>query len=252
METPAPTPRIVDTLFVSLILLNVLMPFLMRLYGSQMYFFYFIVYTWIGLYALFLAALVRKHRLGNYRLIDTRAVLIVAAVLTVLTRFAFLGMSEQISLDALWYLDFGTFMKMGMVPYSGFYFPYPPAFAYVIMAVAFLLPSIDSFRVIMTIADTGVGLILYKLAQKFIGKHWGESTFLIYALLPIAVIESGWSGHFEAIVNLLMLAAIWFMLVKRPLLTGLFVGLAAATKIYPALLFPVLFSIFMVGVKERS
>ena len=239
MITTVSSPRFVHMFFIFTILLNAVMPFMMRLYGSQMYFFYFIIYTWAGLYALFLAVLVRKHRLGDYRLVDSRVSLLVAVALMIVTRFAFLGMTEQISLDTLWYLDFGSLIEMGNVPYFDFFFPYPPVFAYVTMAISFVAPSVDSFRIVMTFADVGVGLILYKLAEKCIGRRWSGSTVLIYALLPIAIIETGWSGHFEAIANLLLLVAVWFMLARRPILTGLFVGLATATKIYPALLFPV-------------
>ena len=60
-----------------------------------------------------------------------------------------------------------------------------------------------------------------------------------YALLPISIIESGWNAHFEPLANLLMLISLLLFLRKKHPASGAALGLGAATKVYPGLLFPI-------------
>jgi len=224
--------------------LNALAALLLRVYGSMMYPFFMIVYVWIALYIVFIALLLRRWRLSGQQVLNNKIGIITVVVSTLALRLLFLGMSHPISLDSTWYLDFGKFMKSGLPPYTGFYFPYPPLFAYVILAVTYTVPIVDSFRILATCLDCVIALSLWKIAHRRGEPGWGPVAALAYAFLPISVIESGWNGHFEPLANVLLLVTVWFVLQHRPRVSGLLLGLAAATKVYPLLLFPVMFFCF--------
>ncbi len=234
----------VDVLFVVSVALNAFMVVALRSLGSQMYPFFIIIYAWIAVYALYLAAVLYKQRVSDAPLLDSRHALAICTIMAISIRLLFLGFQDHISLDAHWYLNFGRFMQMGELPYTGFYFPYPPVFAYFIGAISWFAPTVDSFRVLAIIMDAAVLLVLWKIANRLNGPEAASLVALAYALLPIAIIESGWNGHFEPLTNLLLLLAIWFMLARREVPAGAFLGLAAATKIYPILLFPIMFFYF--------
>jgi len=240
-----------DTLLLMVtILSNVVMVLFIRIIGSEMYPFFIGFYVWVAMYAIYVAMVLRWQRLRNSPLVHARRGVVLFVGLLILLRLVFIGQTEMISLDALWYLDFGKFMVRGALPYTDFYFPYPPLFAYVICGVMAIAPSVDAFRVISTAADVFVALILWRLARYLLDDRWGSVVLAAYALLPISIIESGWNGHFEPIVNTFLLLSLWFILVGSPVLSGIFLGLGAATKVYPLLVLPV-FMFYLGSWKER-
>ena len=229
---------LLDVLLSIVLFLNISMALMLRYFGSQMYPFFVVVYIWISIYALFLTLLLRRDRLSMNPLIQGTVGIVLAMVLTASIRAIFLGLDEFISLDPLWYLDFGKFMLAGSFPYADFYFPYPPIFGYFIYIISLIFPSVDGFRFFAILLDTALIPLIWKLVKRNVGERWASIAVLAYALLPVSVIESGWNGHFEPLVNLFLLLSIWFLFEGRHRLSGSFLGLAAATKIYPILLFP--------------
>ena len=231
----------VDFLLAGSVLLNILMAIAMRIVGSSMYPFFILIYVWTAVYAVFLSLVLRRNRLIGEPLIGKGFSLALLVGLTVFIRLIFIGQTELISLDAVWYLDFGKFIQMDMMPYADFYFPYPPVFAYFIVVISNLAPSVDSFRILAALLDGAVLIVLWKIADRHAGPMWASFAALAYALLPISIIESGWNGHFEPLANLFMLLSLWFIFDGRHRLSGLMLGLAVATKIYPLLLAPIFF-----------
>jgi len=231
----------VDILIAGSVLLNILMAIAMRIVGSSMYPFFVLIYIWIAVYAVFLSLILRRNRLVGEPLVRKGFSLALLVGLTVLIRLVFIGQTELISLDSVWYLDFGKFIQMDMMPYADFYFPYPPVFAYFIIVIFNLAPSIDSFRVLAALLDGAVLIVLWKIADRQVGPMWASFVALAYCLLPISIIESGWNGHFEPLANLFMLLSLWFIFDGRHRLSGLMLGLAVATKVYPLLLAPIFF-----------
>ncbi|MFW9851019.1 MAG: ArnT family glycosyltransferase [Candidatus Thorarchaeota archaeon] len=231
--------RTVDVLLLVVLFLNCCLALMLRYFGSQMYPFFIIVYIWISLYALLITLVLRRDRLSSMPIVSGRNGIILVALLAFSIRIVYLGMNEYISLDPLWYLDFGKFMLMGNLPYSDFYFPYPPVFAYFIYLVTQLAPSVDGFRFLAILFDTTLIPVIWQLVEKQGGKRWASITIIVYAMLPLSIIESGWNGHFEPLVNLFLLLSLWFLFKGRSRLTGIFLGLAIATKFYPIILFPI-------------
>lgn len=233
-----------------LVVINLFMVIVIRIQGSQMYPFFIAYYVWVPMYTSLIAALLYRERLKERSQIEGGYPIYFVVLLTIAARLVFIGQTELISLDSLWYLDFGKFMRMGLTPYSGFYFPYPPVFAYFILIIVWLAPSVDSFRVLAALMDAGVVIAVWSLARRLVGPRWSGTAAVLYALLPISIIESGWNGHFEPIANLFMLASLWFLLKGQHRASGLMLGLGAATKVYPLALFP-LFLFYLKGWRTR-
>jgi hypothetical protein len=221
-----------------LVALNLFMVVVMRVTGSQMYPFFISVYIWVPIYVSLVSLLLYRENLTRGAESAGRFPIWMTVVLTVAVRLLFVGQTESISLDALSYLDFGRFMQMGKIPYAGFYFPYPPVFAYFIFVIINTIPSVDSFRVLAACTDGCVVVVLFGLARQIHHSSWSNAIALSYALLPMSIIESGWNGHFEPIVVLLTLLSMWFVLKGRTRLAGVLLGLSVATKIYPIALLP--------------
>lgn len=240
----------VDILMVVSAAANLLLAVALSVFGNQMYPFFIILYVWIAVYVFFIATLIRRESTSENPLIRKEIHLICAVALTILIRSIFIGMTHHISLDALWYVDFGKFMQMGVIPYFGFYFPYPPVFAYFIYIIAGFFSGVEGFRLFAIMMDAAILVVLWKLVHQEVGPKWASTAAIAYAFLPISVIESGWNGHFEPLANLLLLLALWFLLQKKYYGSGVLLGLATATKIYPIVVFPILFA-YIKGWKNR-
>ena len=222
-----------------LTVLNLLLVVLLRFYGSAMYPFFNLVLIWIASYTSLIALLIRRERLTETVLISKKVHLLALIAVAILFRCVFLGTNEIVSLDPRWYIDFGRLMHSGYTPYVGFYFPYPPVFAYIVYTVTALLPTIDGFRMFSILTDAGVIIVLWKLAQKLVGVKGASTAVIAYALLPVSIFESGWNAHFEPLPNLLLLLALWLFIENRYKGSGVLLGLSIATKIYPAIVAPI-------------
>jgi Glycosyltransferase family 87 len=85
-------------------------------------------------------------------------------------------------------------------------------------------------------ADIAVMAVLLALLRR-----WGRDPrwLALYAWSPIAVIEAVQDGHVDVLATFLILGALW-CLRRRPGWGGALLGAATLTKLYPALLFPLL------------
>ncbi|MCK5388908.1 MAG: DUF2029 domain-containing protein [Candidatus Thorarchaeota archaeon] len=240
----------VNIVIMLLAAVNIFIAFILSIFGTQMYPFFIIVYIWIAFYIFLIAMLIRRERITEKPLIRNKMHLVGLGVLTIIIRLIFIGMTHYISLDALWYADFGTFMHMGVIPYTGFYFPYPPVFAYFIYIITSIFQGAIGFRLFAIAMDIAVLVSIWKLVHREVGPKWASTAAMAYAFLPISVIESGWNGHFEPLVSFLLLISLWALLNQKNIISGIFLGLSIATKIYPIVIFPILF-VYIKGWKNR-
>ncbi|MFW9850519.1 MAG: glycosyltransferase 87 family protein, partial [Candidatus Thorarchaeota archaeon] len=231
--------RSLNFILVLFLAINIAFPLLLRIYGSQMYPFFIILYVWFGVYVAFLGVLLRREHMENLPLVPSKFTFIVLAIFTLAPRLVFLGLDEYISLDPLWYLDFGKLMTRGAIPYRDFYFPYPPIFSYVIFLFMFIYPSVDIFRIFSSVLDVIIAYLIWNIARTRFNQKWALTTAFAYALLPLSIIESGWNGHFEPLVTFFILVAILMLLRDRYRLSGIFLALGVVTKIYPIVLIPI-------------
>ncbi|MHA2254286.1 MAG: glycosyltransferase family 87 protein, partial [Candidatus Kariarchaeaceae archaeon] len=233
--------RVRQIILPSFLIMNIVPGLMIRFYGNQMYSFFFAFFSWIPIYIVFLFLLIFYNKSDQLKaFFESRQGLILTVIVTICCRLLFQGSDTSLSLDPLWYLDYGDMMLDGLIPYADFYFLYPPIFGYFILAISIVNPVIDSFRLLSTIFDVGIVCVLWIIIKKREYYTNQEILPLAFALLPISIIESGLHGHFEPIANLMLIISLWCLITGRYKSGAIMIGFSAATKIYAGFLIPIL------------
>jgi len=115
---------------------------------------------------------------------------------------------------------------------------YPPVAEMLFYLVTFISPTVTCMKAAM-IAFEGVTLVALLKFLRELGLRREQS--LLYAWCPLLVWEIGSSGHLDAVAMAFITLALLARYRRRPILTGLFLGLAIMTKMYPLVLLPALF-----------
>jgi hypothetical protein len=115
---------------------------------------------------------------------------------------------------------------------------YPPGAQFLFFLITFISPGVTCMKLAMILFE---GLTMYGLAQLLgaLGKRREQT--LLYAWCPLLIWEIGGSGHLDSAAMAFITLALLFRYRNRPLLTGLFLGLAVMTKLYPIILLPALY-----------
>jgi len=159
-------------------------------------------------------------------------VIAVVTALALFVRLAFSWRGVLLSFDPYWYGDYINFMEHGIRPYSGFFFPYPVAFADFLSLVRYIGSSATVLRVAMSVIDAlNAALIASIVGSTSLWR--GLTAGVSYALLPVTVLESGRNGHFEALVSLSLIVVILAMRTGRSGVAAAFVTLAVFLKLFP-------------------
>ena len=114
---------------------------------------------------------------------------------------------------------------------------YPPvaeALYYLITAVS---PTILAMKTFMVLCEAVTLTALIKILRAL---NLRPEQSLLYAWCPLLVWEIAGSGHLDSVAMACISLALLFRLRRRPILTGLFLGLAIMTKFYPIVLLPAL------------
>jgi alpha-1,6-mannosyltransferase len=115
---------------------------------------------------------------------------------------------------------------------------YPPIAQMIYWLATVFSPTIFAMKTVMFLFEcvTAYGLIaiLRRLGKPAV--H-----ILLYAWCPLLVWEIGGAGHVDAAVFAFVTVALLFRSYDKPVLTGLFLGLAVMTKFYPLVLLPALY-----------
>jgi len=138
------------------------------------------------------------------------------------------------------YQLYGTEMRHGLVPYRDFAVEYPPA-----ALVPFELPALVStgtrgyriaFEVLMGLCGAGA-----LACSAVILRHLGGSVLPGLAFVAAATLALGplALGHFDLWPALLVSASLAALAHDRRVVSGALVGVAAAAKVYPAVLVPI-------------
>ncbi len=117
--------------------------------------------------------------------------------------------------------------------------PYPPV-AQAIYYLAYLINplSVTAFKSLMSIFDL-LGVLAVMLALRRTGLDPARA--IVYAWHPLLILEGAHTGHIESPFIAFLAFALLAWADKRPVLTGISIGLAAMVKFYPALVLPVFF-----------
>jgi hypothetical protein len=115
---------------------------------------------------------------------------------------------------------------------------YPPVAQMLFYAIAWLSPTVAFMKTAMVLFE---GLTLYGLSLMLRQLGLRQEWLLVYAWCPLCIWEFGSSGHLDSVCMAFIVLAFFFRFQKKPTLTGVFLGLAILTKIYPIILFPALY-----------
>lgn len=117
--------------------------------------------------------------------------------------------------------------------------PYPPV-AQAIYYLAYLVSPLNltAFKMMMAVFDL-IGILAVMLALARTGRD--PALAIIYAWHPILIIEGAHTGHVESLFIAFLALALLARAYRKPMLTGLAIGLAAMVKFYPALVLPAFF-----------
>jgi len=115
---------------------------------------------------------------------------------------------------------------------------YPPAAQMIYWLVTFLSPTVAAMKAAMFGFECVAGAALIALLR-----HLGRprEQVLLFVWCPLLVWEIGEGGHVDAAVFAFVVLALLFRHRERPVLTGLFLGLAVMTKFYPLVLLPAVY-----------
>jgi len=114
---------------------------------------------------------------------------------------------------------------------------YWPAAQLLFKMCAFISPTVLHFKLIFTLFDIGVIIILLLLL-----KHLALSYnhLLLYTLNPFSIIYTAGEGHLEIVMVFLIVCAVYFWYKNRFLLMFFLLGMAVMVKITPLLILPFL------------
>lgn len=174
----------------------------------------------------------------------------------VVLRLALLALEPLLSSDIYRYVWDGKVQANGINPYR--YIPADPALAH--LRDAAIYPNINRVDYAVTIyppvaqmfflAATRIGESVTAMKLALLACEAGTVVFILlllrrlrrpaqrivaYAWHPLPLWEIANNGHIDALMVTLLMAGIWFAVLRRPTLGGAFVTLAALTKPYAVL-----------------
>ncbi|GAC1365899.1 MAG: hypothetical protein NVSMB3_14530 [Acidobacteriaceae bacterium] len=114
---------------------------------------------------------------------------------------------------------------------------YPPAAQALFYLTTFISPTLLAMKTFMVLFE---GLTLYALVKLL--RHLGmpREQSLLYSWSPLLIWEIAGSGHLDSAAIAYIALALLFRYRRQPILTGLFLGFAVMTKLYPIVLLPAL------------
>jgi alpha-1,6-mannosyltransferase len=115
---------------------------------------------------------------------------------------------------------------------------YPPAAQFIFYLVTFFSATVTAMKIAMLLFEC---VTVYALIQLLKDLGFAKERCVLYAWCPLLAWEIGSSGHVDAIAIAFIALALLSRYRKQPVLTGLFLGLAIITKLYPVIFLPALF-----------
>lgn len=144
----------------------------------------------------------------------------------------------------------GTKIDAGWILFEGMgtlqpdnYSCYPPVNQFAFLLGSFLTPnsitgSIVGIRLIIVLADLGIVFYGKRLLQ-WLGLP--VKNILIYVLNPLVIVELTGNLHFEGLMLLFIIIALYFLLSGRSNLSAVFFALGVSVKLIPLIFLPLLY-----------
>ena len=114
---------------------------------------------------------------------------------------------------------------------------YPPAAQFFFYLVTFISPTMTFMKTAMVLTE---GVTMWALVALLGHRGIRREQALLYAWCPMLVWEIAASGHLDSVAMAFIALALLFRYRRQPVVTGIFLGLAVMTKLYPIVLLPAL------------
>jgi alpha-1,6-mannosyltransferase len=115
---------------------------------------------------------------------------------------------------------------------------YPPAAQMLFYLTTWISPTLTFMKTVIVLFE---GLLLWATIQLLKPLSIPREQAVLYMWCPLAIWEFSGSGHLDSVAMAWIALALLFRYRNRPVLTGLFLGLAVMTKLYPLVLLPALY-----------
>ena len=140
-------------------------------------------------------------------------------------------------------------LSSGLLPYKDFGYWYPPLFLYVLY-MFYVIGGLHAASIPVILADSATAPLIYSLAAFSAGKRVAFASGLLYALLPVALVEEGYLWLSSQPMTLLLLLSIYLLLRNYPILSSLILAVSILFKQEAVFILPVY--VFWYAFRGRS
>ena len=224
----------------------------------------FYLMLWSGLAFSYLFLIARQEKLGKLEknpifirlmMLSRERQFIILLCAAFLIRASMLVLHPTLSSDIFFAMERSRHMLDGDTPYRDFEVNKPPAYAYMLYLMGLTMGVGDvQFRLFFIAVDMLVLFMVFRLAGLLLQKRDAFRAAWAYALLPLAAVDIGYSGHYDPVPTFFVLAALFLFLTRKGRwleLSSLSLGTAFALKLFPVVLLP-FFLIKLKGNKRRA
>lgn len=153
--------------------------------------------------------------------------------------------SDTFSYPPLWAITFLPFVwLLSIIVPPQYLGTYSESFAAMVPQMYMMVPTITrplfnlAFKLPLIIADTVVGLIIYKIALEFASPSRAKNAFALWYFNPLLIFCSTLLGQFDVFPAMMALLAILLLYKKNYFFCGIALGMGFLYKISPAFLIP--------------
>ena len=238
---------------------KILVIYFCSLIGLVVFWRYFInfIFLWVLIniaYLLLVMNLKDSWLCQKINKVGTLKLIFLLFVIAILLRLVFLSQKPVLSSDLEYrYVLRSQLMLNGKFPYRDFDVNKPPLYAYLLyfMGLCFGAGQLQ-FRIFFSLIDSLIPSIIYLIGSYIWNKKSGIVAAFAYVFCPITFLEVGLSGHYDPVPILFVTISFFLLLKEKSTLSGLFLGLAFAFKIYPIVLVPFYLIWFKSRKKQRN
>ena len=145
------------------------------------------------------------------------------------------------------YFELAQMSAQGFYPYVHYWMEYPPVFPWLVVAAykasTWLAagPAAEAgfyalISGLLVACEAGSFVLLYRLARVLRDQASAWRSALLYLLLFVPVYL--WTGWFDSLPTFLLLSALYLLVTQQERLSAVAAGLGLATKVFPALAWP--------------
>jgi hypothetical protein len=230
------------------------------IWGNRWSFFRVLHGSWFLVYVVLIYWLISSGSLKRLERLKPFHLICLLFLLTLVLQLPFLLKDPTMSQDVLRLERRGEQLLDGKFPYRDFVVNKPPLYIWMVGLISLPFgPHQMSFRIFFSLISALIPVAMFlvhrnvdrganrevkgPLGINIPGFEWFAAS-VAFMLCPLPILEIGIAGHDDPMVVLAVIAAFFFLVRDKPILSGLFLGLGFSLKLYPMFLAPVFFLAF--------